>query len=374
MNRMILANLVHRPIRSLISVFAVAVEVTLILVIVSFALGMLRDAAERQKGIGADLMVQPPGSSFFSGVSGAPVPAKVSGVIRKVGHVQAVAPVVTQLSTAGNVEVIYGIALPPFGDPADSYENIGGPFRYLEGGPFQTKNDILVDDIFARGKKLHVGDKVMVLNREFRISGVVEHGKGARKFVPISSLQELVGAEGKASIFYVKLDDAKNADKVHKSINSIDGMQTYVVRSMEEYLSLMTPEHVPGLSAFISVVVGVAMVIGFIVIFQAMYTAVMERTREIGILKSLGASKLYIVNTILRETMLLAAIGVAAGIAVSYVASNTIAHYVPTLRVQIDRLWIVYASVLALAGALLGALYPAFKAAQKDPIDALAYE
>ena len=65
---------------------------------------------------------------------------------------------------------------------------------------------------------------------------------------------------------------------------------------------MMTPSNYPGLSTFIEVVIGISVIIGFIVIFQAMYTAVMERTREIGILKSMGASKFYIVNVILRET------------------------------------------------------------------------
>jgi hypothetical protein len=73
---------------------------------------------------------------------------------------------------------------------------------------------------------------------------------------------------------------------------------------MASYLAMMTTSNYPGLSTFIDVVVGISVVIGFIVIFQAMYTAVMERTREIGILKSMGASKLYIVNVVLRETVL----------------------------------------------------------------------
>ena len=60
----------------------------------------------------------------------------------------------------------------------------------------------------------------------------------------------------------------------------------------------------------IEIVIGIAVIVGFLVIFQSMYTAVMERTREIGILKSLGASKLYIVNVVLRETILLAIIGI----------------------------------------------------------------
>ena len=101
MNKMIFANLVHRPVRSLISIVAIAVEVTLILVIVGLSLGMLNDAKNRTLGIGADLMVQPPGSSFLSGISGAPVPAKVGDVIAKLPHVQVVSPVVTQLSTVG---------------------------------------------------------------------------------------------------------------------------------------------------------------------------------------------------------------------------------------------------------------------------------
>lgn len=376
MNRMVVANLVHRPLRSIISIVAVAVEVTLILVIVSFALGMLKDAAERQKGIGADLMVQPPGSSNFTALSGAPVSQKVANVIRTKlpDEVQAAVPVITQVTTSGNLEVIYGIAQPPFGDQADAFENIGGPFRFLSGGPFQKPGDIIVDDIFASSKRLKVGDKVTVLNHEFHICGIVEHGKGARKFIPMTTLQELIGAQGKASIFYVKLKDPKQADEVHRKINALPGMEQYVVRSMQEFMSLMTPEHVPGLSAFISVVVGVAVVIGFIVIFQAMYTAVMERTREIGILKSLGASKIYIIRLILRETLLLAAVGVVTGIIVSYLASTTIVHYVPTLQVKIEKMWLLWATLIALSGALLGALYPAFKAAQKDPIDALAYE
>ena len=295
MNKMIFSNLVHRPFRTLISVVAVAVEVTLILLIVGLSIGMLTDTKNRQVGIGADIMVQPPGSSLIMGVSGAPVSIKVADKLRKLDHVVAVAPVVTQLSTAGNVEVIDGIDL-------QSFEAMGGPFHYLSGGPFQVANDMLIDDYVASSKKLKVGDTIETLNHPFRISGIVEHGKGARKFLPIATLQDIIGGQGKASIFYVKLDDPNNADAVVHEIKSIPGMEQYGVHSLKEYLSLMSSSSIPGLSTFINVVIGISMIIGFIVIFQAMYAAVMERTREIGILKSLGAGKFYIVNVILRET------------------------------------------------------------------------
>jgi putative ABC transport system permease protein len=367
MNRMIVANLVHRPVRSLISIVAIALEVTLILLIVGLSMGILNDAKQRQVGIGADVMVQPPGSSFMAGVTNAPMSIKVGNILAKLPHVVAVAPVIWQLSTEGAVEVIYGIDL-------KSFEKLSGPFHYLSGGPFQDPNDALVDDFLAQSKHVKVGDTLEILNHNFRVAGIVEHGKGARKFVPMANMQDLIGAQGKVSVFYLKLDDPNNADAVVKEVKSVPGMERYSVRSMKEYLSMMTPSNLPGFSSFINVVIGVSVIIGFIVIFQAMYTAVMERTREIGILKSMGASKFYIVNVILRETALLAITGIVVGIIFSLAARGAIVNRLPLLRVVVSGEWIINATIIALVGALMGALYPAYKAAQKDPIEALAYE
>ncbi|MGE0407222.1 MAG: ABC transporter permease [Candidatus Korobacteraceae bacterium] len=367
MNRMIVANLLHRPIRSLVSVVAIAVEVTLILVIVGLSLGMLNDAKQRTAGIGADIIVQPPGSSFLAGLSGAPVSIRVADVLRKLPHVTEVAPVIWHLSATGSVEVIYGI-------DAESFQRLGGPFRFISGGPFTGPNQVIVDDFFAASENVTAGDSIEILNHKFEIAGVVQNGRGARKFLPIETLQELIGAQDKASVFYVKVDNPANVEPVAKSIHQVDGMQQYKVLSMREYLTMMTAGNLPGLQQFIEVVIGVAVVIGFIVIFQAMYTAVLERTREIGILKSMGASKLYVVNVVVRETLVLAAVGTVVGIIVSYAAKNAIRARFPTLPVEIQPDWIVYAAIIALVGAILGAIYPAYKAAQKDPIDALAYE
>jgi putative ABC transport system permease protein len=356
MNKMILANLVHRPVRSLISIVAIAVEVTLILLIVGLSLGMLNDAKNRTVGIGADLMVQPPGSSNLIGISGAPVPMKIANVLRKLPHITVVSPVVWQLNTQGALEAIYGIDL-------DSFQALR-PFRFLDGGPFQGPDDVIVDDYFATSKNVKVGDTISILNHNFHVCGIVLNGHGARKFLPIGTLQELIGAQDKASIFYVKLDSDKNIGAVKQEVASA-GMSQWIVRSMQEYLSMMTASNLPGLSQFITVVISVAVVIGFIV---------MERTREIGILKSMGASKLYIVNVILRETIVLAIGGIIVGIVLSMAARRGIHAKLPTLPIQIQADWIFYAIVIALGGALLGALYPAYKAAQKDPIEALAYE
>src|SRR2546423_881613 len=366
MNKMIFANLVHRPVRSIISVFAIAIEVTLILVIVGLSLGMLNDNKERTRAVGADAMVRPPGSSVIQSLGGAPVSIKYADVLRKLPHVKVVSPAVLQVSNNA-IETIWGVDL-------DNFNALGNPFRYMEGGPFQGSNDVMVDDFFANSKHLHAGDSVEIFpNRFFHISGVVEHGKGGRKFLPIGTLQELIDAKGKATIFYVKLDDPRNFEAFRSEVKGA-GMDRFGITSMDEWLSVMTPERLPGFAIFIDTVIGVSVCIGFIVIFQAMYTAVMERTREIGILKSLGASKFYIVNVVLRETALLAVLGIVVGVGISFLTQQTLVRAFPTLRPEFDPHWVMQASTIAFIGALLGALYPAFKASQKDPIDALAYE
>jgi putative ABC transport system permease protein len=366
MNKMIVGNLVHRPVRSLISIVAVALEVTLILLIVGLSLGMVNDSKQRQAGIGADVVVMPPGSSYIVGLSGAPMPIKIGAVLAKLPHVVAVAPVITQVSTNGALEVIAGIDL-------KSYEALG-PFRFLQGGPFQGPDDVLIDDILAQAKHIKIGDKMEILNHEFRVAGIVAAGKGARKFLPIGTLQDLNGSKDKASVFYLKLDDPANAETVVNEIKSVPGMERHVASSMNYYLSMLTPKNYPGLGTFLNVVIAISVTIGFIVIFQAMYTAVMERTREIGILKSMGASKLYIVNVILRETLMLALGGIVLGILISLAARAGIAQRIPTIRVIVTGGWILKTTIIAIIGAMLGALYPAYRAAQKDPIEALAYE
>ena len=365
MNKMIVSNLMHRPLRSIISVLAVAIEVVLILLIVGFSLGTLNDTLRRAKGTGADIMVKPPGSSNFAAFSSAPVSVKVADVLRKQPHVIAVAPVVVQ--TTNKLELLNGIDL-------KDWEALGGPMRYLAGGPFQGPDDMIVDEYFAGTNKVHVGNTVTALNHKFRISGIVPQGRGARSYVPIGTLQDLTGSEGKATMFYVKIDDSKDAGTIAKQLNAIPHMENYNVVSMNEYLSIMSANNIPMLSIFIDIVIWIAVVIGFLVIFQSMYTAVMERTREIGILKSLGASKFFIVRVILRETLLLAVAGVAAGILISFVAANAIRYKLPTAQVEFTAAWLLKATIIALIGSLIGAVYPALKAAQKDPIDALAYE
>jgi putative ABC transport system permease protein len=366
MHKLVLANLVHRPMRSLISVLAVAIEVIMILSIVGIFMGMLNDQKERTNGIGADLMMRPSNASAFNGISGAPIPVKFADPVRRLPHVAVVAPAIVQFNTSGgDFGVIYGIDYASF--------NALKPFVFVSGGPFQGPNDAIVDDVYA-GSKHHVGETITIMSHPFRISGIVEHGKGGRKLLPIDTMGELIGAPGRASILYIKSDTPDNDQEIIQEIHATPGLADYPVQTMEDWLSEMTPERIPGFNLALRIVTGIAVIVGFLVIFQSMYTAVLERTREIGILKSLGASKLAIVGVVLRETAVLAVAGVIVGIGLTFAVRALLLHAFPTQHFEVTPRWLTQGAGIAFAGSICGALYPAWIAARKDPIDALAYE
>jgi putative ABC transport system permease protein len=371
MNKLVFANLVHRPLRSLISVVAVAIEVIMILSIVGIFMGMLNDQKARTNGIGADLMMRGSNASNMNGVGPVSMPVKFAVPLRGLPHVTIVSPAAMTLTTGGAIEIISGIDYPTY--------NALKPFVFLSGAPFQHPDDAIVDDVFAArknpatGKLYAVGDTIDILNTDFRICGIVEHGKGGRKLIPLDTMDQLIGAPGKASIFYFKLDNPDNDQAVIDEIHSTPGLADYPVQTMHEWLSTMTPERMPGFNLALDTVTVIAVIVGFLVIFQTMYTAVLERTREIGILKSMGASKPTIVGVVMRETAVLAIVGLLLGIAGTFLVRFIILDFT-TLQFQITARWMAQGSAIAFAGSLLGALYPAWMAARKDPIDALAYE
>jgi putative ABC transport system permease protein len=365
MNKLVFANLLHRPLRSIISVLAVAIEVIMILSIVGIFVGMLNDSKMRTNGVGADLMVLPSNASYFNGVGGAAMPVNDVIALRRLPHVAVAAPAIQHLQTSGHIEVIYGIDYASF--------NALRPFVYIVGGPFQGPGDAIIDSVWAAAHHHGVGDTIQVLGQNFRVSGVVEPGKGGRVLVPIETMGQLVDSPGKASLFYVKCDDPANVATVAKEIKTVKGLENNEVITMNDWLDQMTPDHIPAFNIALRSVTTIAVIVGFLVIFQSMYTAVLERTREIGVLKSMGASKPAIVGVVLRETAVLAIAGVIVGL-IGTVGVRAILLSFTTQHFEVTPGWLAAGAAIAFVGSLCGALYPAWLAARKDPIDALAYE
>src|SRR5262249_39969643 len=185
MNRqMIIAGLRARPVRTTVSVLAVALEVILILVIIGLANGISNETGKRTEGVGADILLQAPNSSLLLALSPSTMPLAIGNKIRELDGVKAVAPVQTLVNSSAGLEIIYGI------DP-DSFTAMSAGFIWHKGGLFKNDNEVVVDDIYARAKNVTVGDQVELVGHMFRVSGIVEHGKGARLFVGLKTAQDM---------------------------------------------------------------------------------------------------------------------------------------------------------------------------------------
>jgi putative ABC transport system permease protein len=362
-DRFVFSNVIHRPVRALLSVLAIAVEVAMILTLVGVSHGTLDATASRARGVGADIMIRPPGSSII-GLSSAPMSDRLVPMLMKQPHVALATGTVVQ--PLAGLDTINGLDLPAF-------NKMSGGFHFLQGGPFQKDDDILVDEYYAKEHHLHVGDTVQLINHDWHLCGIFESGKLTRIAVRLPVLQELTGNPHHLSQVYIKVDNPGRTPEVVAGLKTL--LPGYPIYTMEEFTSLLTVNSVGLLRNFIGVVIGVAVVVGFIVVYMAMYTAVLERTREIGILKSMGASSALILSLLLKETLVLAASGTVAGILLTYAAQWFMKYFVPSSLVQETvYAWWPIAAGIAIAGAVMGAIIPVMKAVSQDVTTALAYE
>lgn len=356
-------NLKHKPMRSLLSVLLIGVPVTLILALVGVAHGMLEDSAKRSRGIGADVWFRPANSSLMT-LSGAPLPEKLVAFLQAWPHVKYAVGAIQQPIQTGLFAT--GIDLQQF-------DKMNGGFTFIEGGPYQRPNDVIVDEYYARQRNVHAGGTITLWNKSWRVAGVFESGKLARVVLPLPVVQDLSSSTGKVGQIYLKLDDPKNTAAVIAALK--EKFPDNQIYSMEELLSMYSVNSVAGLKEFIGVIIAIGVIIGFAVVCLSMYMAVLQRTREIGILKSLGASQGFILKIIVAEAVLMGIGGSILGIVFSYGTRWLIGIFVPGyFQMAIAYDWWPIAAGITTVAAALGSLYPGISAARHDPIEALAYE
>jgi putative ABC transport system permease protein len=355
-------SITARPLRNLLSVIAIAIQVILVLMIVGLTSGVISEWGKRVEGVGADILVQPPNSSIFFAFSSAVMQESLGDQIATLSGVDEVAPTVI-LTEPKSLVMIYGIDYQRF-------NALSKGFLFRAGRAFEGPDEVIADDIIAQTRHLKVGDQVTLLNHTFTVRGIVAHGKGARFFIPIRTAQEIASAEKRVSMFYVRSKGDTEATRAQIA----QLLPQYSIRSLAEYVTLMNSSNLPQLRPFTRTMVALGVVISFIVVLLNLHTLVMERTREIGILKALGFSRFDIVRMLLSETFILALFGTVLGIALTFLTQFILKATKPDLPVLITAPWIFAAIALALVGAAAGALYPAFRAATYDPVVALAYE
>jgi putative ABC transport system permease protein len=364
MSTLLWANLLQRPTRTAVSTFAVAMAVILILLLVGLSNGLLNDSASRTQNTGADILFQPSGASLFFAMNSGTLPIKLIERISPLDGVEALAPVLMNFSMSQ-----FGLT---FGIDLESFNKFPGRLHLVEGRFFQSDYEVIIDELFAKTRKLKLGDTLTILSQDFKVAGICRAGLAVvRVFIPLRTMQQLTGAIDKASLIFIKCRSKELVDPIYQRL--LADYHGYTITKTAD-LPLLMSESTPFLKEFTLTIICVSVLISFLVILLAMYTSIFERTREIGILKSMGASKGFIVGSILKESLLICCLGDLLGILLSYGIRRLIMVKFPTMKIEIPLDWLLWASLLGFLGGTLGSLYPAIKAARQDAVVALSHE
>ena len=365
MVELIIANLRTRPFRTLISVIGVALGVVLVTLFTGLARGMTEDMAKRASNWKAEIVFTRPGSTSLTS-STANVSTLYQQRLLEIEGVQSTVPVIRYISANTNarwgIEQVDGLDWAPFA-------KMNG-MQIVQGRAAQADDEVIVDERHLKDKDLKVGGTMEVFGRDYKVVGVFSPPSGARIKMTLKAMQDKLQAPDKCTYILVKLKDGEDPVKVAARINeALPGNKVNLTRD----LIIDAQDRIPGLNTFLRVLVGLGAFVSTIFVLLSMYTTITERRKEIGILKSLGASKPFIIRVIEGEALTIGVMGALIGFAVSLMTSMAIGETYE-LPFKFSTGWVITAIMIAVGGSLVGALYPAWRASGIDPVEVMVNE
>jgi len=399
-----LANILHHTLRSTLSALGIGIGICMLVTLSGLARGTLYEVADRWEQVRADLIAYPDiwGDNLTT-LSGVGLPDKYAGVFAAEHGdlVERVAPVfLWHLKLGGQDQTVVGV------DAPDADVVLGGRgllegrlfdpdsrfSRWLEGlllapssegdspleiasadlsAPSHNGLELVIDSRLAAAGGYRVGDRVSAAGHEWSIVGIVPAGGMARVYMPRRAAQFLFGSGDitKSTILFVRLRAGADPSAGARALRK-PGVMLVQVRQYRAMLE----QKFGVLFRYVDAVNVVALVIAFLFVMITLYTMVLQRTREIAILKSSGASDAFILRQVVCESLLLTGAGTVAGLAMSFAAAWAIETAAPLYIVTITGTWVLIAVGAAAAGAIVSALYPAWRASRVDLLAALTLE
>jgi putative ABC transport system permease protein len=378
MDNLIAANIRQRPIRSLVSVVGVALGVALVMLFTGLARGMSNDLQRRSQNLRAEIIFTRPGTMDNLTSSPANLSTKYVENLRAVDGVESAVPVIRYVFQGGSgfgFEQVEGIDWEPFA----GMNNL----RITEGRAPSPRSEtaqasdemveVVIDETKARNSNVGVGGVLNLFGDiPHRVVGLYAPESGARVKMSLSDMQYRVEALGKCTYILVKAKNGVDEKTLAERIDADPGTKGNKIQFTRDVFTSIE-KSIPYLGLFLKVLVGLAAVVSALVVMLAMYTTITERTREIGILKAMGASRGFIIGVIEKEAILISVLGLVLGFIIALIAGFLI-HRAYGLVFEYGWGWAVAAALIGLLGGVIGALYPAVRAANLDAVSALSYE
>nr|ALS89083.1 FtsX-like permease family [uncultured bacterium] len=378
MDNLVTANIRQRPLRSLVSVAGVALGVALIMLFTGLSRGMSNDLKRRSQNLRAEIIFTRPGSMELTS-STANLSTSYVGRLQAVDGVQAAVPVIRYISQGKGgfgLEQIEGVDWEPFAKMNEIQLLEGRAPQAVdptvEGDP-NTPGEVVIDERKASSNNLSVGSTIQLFgDKPFKVVGIYAPESGARVKMSLSAMQRELESAGKCQYILVKCKDGVDELTLARRIEATPETQGNKIQFTRDVFKGIE-NSIPYLGVFLRVLVGLAAIVSALIVMLAMYTTITERTREIGILKALGASRAYIVGVIEKEAMLISVLGLITGFALALLAGFVIQRAYG-LVFEYGWGWALTAAAIGLLGGVLGALYPAVRAANLDPVSAISYD
>lgn len=366
MLELVFANLKVRPFRTLISVIGVALGVILVVLFTGLARGMTNDMAKRASNWKAEIVFTRPGAMELTS-SNASVSTAYTKHLEQIEGVEATVPVIRYITadTSGRwgISQLDGVDWEPFAA-------MNG-MSIIEGRAPTGNNEVILDERRLVEDKVKVGDTIQLFgDRDYKIVGVFSPPSGSRVKMSLAAMQDALEVKDKCTYILVKIKEGLDPAVVAARIDrELPGNKINLTRD----LIIDAQDRVPALNTFLKVLVGLGAFVSTIFVLLSMYTTITERRKEIGILKSLGAPKSFIIRAIEGEAFMIGVLGVVGGLAAAFLSSEVIGRAFD-LSFEFSSGWVLTAVAIALLGSLVGALYPAWRASVIDPVEVMANE
>lgn len=370
-------NITKRKTRSLLSMLGVAVGVALLVSLISISDGIRKEATDSLGKIQGIMVQKKDVIDPALGLIG----TDIKKDIEQIDGVKTVMPMV--FTVAWTVEgesrfrgftnsyFLAGI------DPEKASQTRGGTWDVKRGRELKSSDrySAIVSQTFVDEYNKDIGSKIKLNGTSFRIVGVYDSGSSMSNmqiFIPIDIVRDMANIDKKqVSAYYVEAIDPKNTTKLAKKIEfKVDGIEAKTgndyAKDIDSFLSV--------LDAFLWAISLVGAIVAALGIINTMVMSVMERRREIGVLKAVGWTNWDVMKEIIIESLLLSIGGGILGIGVGIIGVNAL-----KAQFGLKYLYISHRLILTTLGfstiiGVIGGVYPSKKAAELSPIEALRYE